>query len=128
MYRVFEEPTNGTTGQMVGTFQLADLPARIQAAVTADPEADQWVLPALSEGDTGEEVADLRVVIREAETTLAGHQIQHDASGVGHNWRNIDADEIPKNVILEIEGEMLDGGKEEIADFVASNGQHYRWS
>ena len=61
------------------------------------------------------------------ETTVCGCQIQHDASGQGHAWRNIDAENIPANIREEIEGEIIDGGKDECADFVASNGLHYRW-
>ena len=52
-------------------------------------------------------------------TTIVGHQIQVDNSGVGHNWRNIDRENIPANIIED--------GKESCADFVASNGKHYRW-
>jgi len=36
-------------------------------------------------------------------------QIQIDNSGVGHNWRNIDAQDIPGSIVLEIEGEIIDG-------------------
>jgi hypothetical protein len=60
-------------------------------------------------------------------TTVCGVQVQHDNSSVGHNWRNIDANDIPANVVVEIEGEIIDGGKESCEDFVASNGLHYRW-
>ena len=63
----------------------------------------------------------------ENETLICGRQVQHDNSGVGHNWRNMDASEIPANIREEIEGEVIDGGKDECANFVASNGQHYRW-
>jgi hypothetical protein len=59
--------------------------------------------------------------------TVNGCQIYIDASGVGHAWRAIDAQDIPANIIEEIEGEMIDGGKESCSDFVASNGLHYRW-
>jgi hypothetical protein len=58
---------------------------------------------------------------------ICGTQIQHDNSGVGHNWRNIDANDIPANVRQEIECEILDGGQETCSDYVASNGLHYRW-
>jgi hypothetical protein len=58
---------------------------------------------------------------------ICGTQIQHDASGVGHNWRNIDAADIPADICEEIAAEILDGGNEECDDFVASNGMHYRW-
>lgn len=43
------------------------------------------------------------------ETTVCDKQIQHDNSGVGHNWRNIDASEIPADIREEIEGEIVDG-------------------
>lgn len=53
-------------------------------------------------------------------------QIQIDRSGVGHNWKNIDPQDIPSAVREEIEGEIVDG-KKTCDDFVASNGMHYRW-
>lgn len=58
---------------------------------------------------------------------VCGCQIQHDASGQGHAWGRVDADEIPASIVLEIECQIIDGGKDECARFVASNGQHYRW-
>jgi hypothetical protein len=61
------------------------------------------------------------------ETTVCGHQIQTDASGRSHCWRNIDREDIPANIVAEIEGEIIDGGREECDDYVASNGLHYRW-
>ena len=61
------------------------------------------------------------------QTTIVGHQVQFDTSGVGHNWRNIDRENIPANVIEEIEGEIIEDGKDSCPDFVASNGIHYRW-
>ena len=65
--------------------------------------------------------------MNEIETTVCGNQVQIDNSGVGHNWRNIDASDIPANIREELEGEMIDGGKDECDDYVASNGCHYRW-
>lgn len=63
-----------------------------------------------------------------SETKLVcGCQVQVDKSGVGHAWVNVDADEIPSNVREEIEGEIIDGGKDECSDYLASNGLHYRW-
>lgn len=53
---------------------------------------------------------------------------QIDRSGVGHNWQTIDHDDIPANIVEEIEGEIIDGKQGSCADFVASNGMHYRWS
>lgn len=61
------------------------------------------------------------------ESLICGKQIQHDNSGVGHNWRNIDGQDIPANVAEEIAAEIIDGGQDECADYVASNGLHYRW-
>lgn len=61
------------------------------------------------------------------ETLVCGNQVQFDASGVGHCWRNIDAQDIPADIREEIEGEMIDGGKDECEDFVGSDGLHYRW-
>ncbi len=58
--------------------------------------------------------------------TGAGKTIQLDRSGQGHAWRNADPDEVPANVVMEIEGEIIDG-KRESGELVASNGQHYRW-
>lgn len=56
---------------------------------------------------------------------VCGKQVQVDHSDVGHCWRNDDA--IPANIRVEIECEMIDGGKETCDDYVASNGLHYRW-
>ncbi len=61
------------------------------------------------------------------ETKICGTTIQHDNSGVGHNWRNIDAQDIPANIVEEIAAEINDGGQDECEDYVASNGVHYRW-
>jgi hypothetical protein len=61
------------------------------------------------------------------ESLVCGIQIQHDNSGVGHNWRDIDANDIPASIREEIEGEIIDGDVETCEDFVASNGLHYRW-
>jgi hypothetical protein len=61
------------------------------------------------------------------ETTVCGNQVQIDRSGQGHAWQNIDAGDIPANIRMEIEGEMIDGGKDECDLYVATNGLHYRW-
>jgi hypothetical protein len=59
--------------------------------------------------------------------TVCGNQVQHDNSGVGHNWQNINREDIPASIIEELEGEMIDGGLDSCDDYVASNGLHYRW-
>ncbi len=61
------------------------------------------------------------------ETTVCGNQIQVDLSGVGHCWRNIDRQDLPGTVEMEIEAEILDGNKDECDDYLATNGMHYRW-
>lgn len=58
---------------------------------------------------------------------LCGKTIQHDNSGVGHNWRTIDADDLPANIAEEIACEIIDGKQETCSNYVATNGQHYRW-
>ena len=67
------------------------------------------------------------VEAEDTDTLVCGHQIQRDDSGVGHCWRNIDRESISADVVLEIEAEIIDGGKDSCDDFVGSNGQHYRW-
>ena len=61
------------------------------------------------------------------ENKICGKTIQHDNSGVGHNWRTIDASDLPANIATEIECEILDGGNESCDVYVASNGLSYRW-
>jgi len=59
--------------------------------------------------------------------TICGKTIKYDNSGVGHNWRVIDADDIPASIAEEIAAEIIDGGKKTCDDYVATNGLHYRW-
>lgn len=62
------------------------------------------------------------------ETLVCGCQIQIDRSGgQGHCWWDIDAEDIPASIREEIEGEIIDGGKDECEGFRGSNGQWYRW-
>lgn len=61
------------------------------------------------------------------ETLVCGKQVQIDRSGAGRDYRDIAADDIPASIVLQIECEIIDGGKESCDDFVASNGLHYRW-
>ena len=63
----------------------------------------------------------------EQQSKVCGKQIQIDRSGQGHCWRTISAGFIPYSIIEEIEGEILDGGADSCEDFIASDGQHYRW-
>jgi hypothetical protein len=61
------------------------------------------------------------------ESLLCGRTVQHDNSGVGHNWRTVDARDLPAKVIEEIEYEIIDNEQTECDDSVATNGLHYRW-
>lgn len=63
-----------------------------------------------------------------SETTVAGCRVQYDNSGVGHNFKDVDREDIPANIVEEIECEIIDGENDECDDFVASNGLHYRWT
>lgn len=61
-------------------------------------------------------------------TTVCGNQVQVDMSGgQGHCWRNVSRESLPADIALEIECEMIDGDQAACSDYVASNGQHYRW-
>ena len=66
-------------------------------------------------------------VMAEQQSKVCGKQIEIDRSGQGHCWRSISAGFIPYSIIEEIEGEILDGELDTCADFVGSNGEHYRW-
>ncbi len=70
-YRVIDA-LDGTVGQDCGTFTLAELPARIQAAIAASPSDGTWSLPALSGGDCGDELVDLRTVVVEEGRFVGG--------------------------------------------------------
>lgn len=63
----------------------------------------------------------------EAESTICGNVIKHDNSGVGHNWRRIDASEIPADIREEIAAEIIDGKKSTCECYTASNGLNYQW-
>ena len=82
---------------------------------------------AIANGGAGGVDAQPETTMNATETLVCGNQVQHDSSGVGHGWRNINALDIPANIREEIEGEMIDGGKETCEKFVGSNGMHYRW-
>lgn len=63
------------------------------------------------------------------DTLVCGCQVQMDRSGVGHCWVDVAAGslDLPASIQEEIEGEIIDGGRESCDDFVGSNGVHYRW-
>ncbi len=63
----------------------------------------------------------------DTETTICGKTIKHDNSGVGHNWKVIDANDLPADIAEEIAAEIIDGKQAKCDDYTASNGLHYRW-
>lgn len=58
---------------------------------------------------------------------IEGRQVQWDKSGVGHHWVLADADSMPPDIREEIACEIIDGKVDECGDYLAKNGQHYRW-
>ena len=59
---------------------------------------------------------------------VCGRTIQTDLSGgQGHCWRSLPSDHLYESIQEEIEGEIIDGGADSCEDFIASDGQHYRW-
>ena len=60
------------------------------------------------------------------DSLILGYQIQIDRSGVGHNWKNQDARDIPANIAEEIAAEINESNKG-CEKYVASNGLCYRW-
>ena len=61
------------------------------------------------------------------DTLVCGCRVQVDLSGVGHCWVDVGADDLPGSIREEIEGEIIDGGREE-GEITGSNGLRYRWS
>ena len=59
------------------------------------------------------------------ETTICGHVIQFDDSGVGHNWKTMDASTLPYDVREAIAAEIVDGKREGDEEVIC--GMHYRW-
>ena len=57
---------------------------------------------------------------------VLGARVQVDRSGVGHCWKNIDSGDLPYDVLLAIEAEIINGDNNE-CEIVASNGVRYRW-
>ena len=57
---------------------------------------------------------------------ICGKNIQHDASGQGHAWRTVSADEMPADTVEDIYACILDGERH-CSLHVADGGEHYRW-
>ena len=60
---------------------------------------------------------------------VAGKVISYDKSGgQGHCWVHADAIDCPPDIQKEIAAEIIDGKQDSCRNYVASNGQHYRWT
>lgn len=57
---------------------------------------------------------------------VLGCQIQRRCSSGRQCWRNVAKEDLPWQILEEIEGE-IGGGSLRCNDFIASNGRHYRW-
>mgnify|MGYP000912045063 CR=1 FL=1 len=59
---------------------------------------------------------------------MTNYRVQIDMSGgQGHCWRSVDDLNCPADIAEEIACEIIDGRRESCDDYIASNGQHYRW-
>ncbi len=58
---------------------------------------------------------------------VGGSRVQVDRSGVGHCWVDVALDDLPANIRVEIECEIIDGGVESTDCYRTSNGLRYRW-
>lgn len=79
----------------------------------------------LRHGLAPDEEQRIRTVLND--TLIQGKAIRYDRSGIGHNWRSIDARTIPFDIREEIAAEIIDGKKESCDRYVATNGECYRW-
>ena len=57
-------------------------------------------------------------------TLVADHSVQHDASGVGHCWR--DAGDLPADIAEELACWIIEDEPNPGDEYTASNGQTYR--
>lgn len=62
----------------------------------------------------------------EKQIEISGIAIQYDKSGAGYAWVPATDDNCHAGIREEIAAEIEDG-MESCDDYVASNGQHYRW-
>jgi len=62
----------------------------------------------------------------DAREVCASRIMQHDPSGQGHAWRALDVDGVPANIAEELACWVLEDDPEDGAQYIASNGLHYR--
>jgi hypothetical protein len=81
-----------------------------------------WRFPANNRNSHGQPVWTLPAV------TVLGCSVQVDRSGgQGHCWVDATADNCRPRIQEEIAAEITDGVGRTCDDYVAGNGQHYRW-
>ncbi len=118
-----------TVGQAIARDVMADADMTLEWTGLEAQDGDQLAAAGFATGT--QEWADAEEAAEEAYheivTLVCGNQVQHDNSSVGHNWRPVAARDIPADIRAEIEGEIIDGGKDECEKFIGSNGLHYRW-
>jgi hypothetical protein len=59
--------------------------------------------------------------------TLTCRTIQVDRSGIGHNWRTVEAHDLPGKVAEEIDWEIAENNMTTCDCYLATNGLQYRW-
>ena len=59
---------------------------------------------------------------------IEGKAVQYDVSGAGHKWRAATCVTCPADIQSEIAAKILNDAAPTCRDYVARNGQHYRWS
>ena len=57
---------------------------------------------------------------------ICGKHVQHDASGIGHDWRWVSADSISHDTAEDIAAAITDG-LDSCLVWIADGGEHYRW-
>jgi hypothetical protein len=57
---------------------------------------------------------------------VCGRTIQHDASGQGHCWRTVSANDLSADTVEDIHACILDG-ESHCELHIADGGEHYRW-
>lgn len=98
-------------------------------AESAAREELQWCDPERQKRDENF-AASLGFFIRTEITThitVCDKPIQFDKSSVGQCWVAADEFNCPADVQEEIAAEIVDGKNDTCDDYIASNGQHYRW-
>jgi hypothetical protein len=99
---------------------MGDLTEAEKAAVSAADDAGREAAREVISAADDEALA--------AAGLVCDRTVEEDASGgQGHCWRIVRADELPANILAEIEAEMTAGGTASTDDYMASNGCHYRW-